>query len=58
VDGKFRVVYTGLISLLFTGSGKPLSCKERGLEFSPFPCREAGALVRSWGVRSSVDFST
>jgi len=24
-----------------------------GLSGSPFPCREAGALVRSWGVRFS-----
>jgi len=45
--------FTGEPYLLFTGFGKPLSCKERGFEFSPFPTREGG-----WGVRSSVDFST
>jgi hypothetical protein len=31
----------------------PLSCKERGFEFSPFPTREGG-----WGVRFRVCFST
>jgi hypothetical protein len=36
------------LTLLFTGSGKPLSGKERGFEFR----REGG-----WGVRFDVDFS-
>ncbi|WP_336230445.1 condensation domain-containing protein [Scytonema sp. PRP1] len=33
-------------------SSKPLSCKERGFKFSPFPIREGG-----WGVRFRVGFS-
>jgi hypothetical protein len=62
------------VSLLFTGSGKPLSkplsCKERGFEFSPFrakkseasfaisPCRgEREGWEGGWGVRFDVDFS-
>jgi len=55
--------HKSLTVLLFTGSGKPLSkplsCKERGFEFSPFPPLRGSKLRREggWGVRFDIDFS-
>jgi hypothetical protein len=48
-----------VVQIVALACESPLSpTLERGFEFSPFPTREAGALVRSWGVRFRVGFST